>query len=271
MPILNKKGQYKLCLLLGFIIGSAGVFLLFGLNYSLLVDAFINYEGAFQIVLVISVRILLLSMITTYLYNKWFKQEAQYLTDIPFLLGLFFLILAFGKAIDLFWVLTFFTFSEEIVLLLVKIRYFIIIIEVSPLIYLGFEVVFFRLEDKYTKLKNKRFMNTFRARLIVLIVSIESVAIILVPNITILGMILPIILIPSLLGIVYIFYLAYKLNRLKVVKPKILTLGFLLYMISNILRPVMQGILGETANYVIVVEMLDVCIFIVLFFGLYKK
>jgi len=102
-------------------------------------------------------------------------------------------------------------------------------------------------------------------------VGAESTAIIMVPNVTILGMVLPIILIPSLAGIVYIFYLAYKLNRLKVIKPKILTIGFLLYMMSNIFRPLMQNILGETAKYIIVVEFVDVIIFIVIFLGLYKK
>ncbi|KKL68934.1 hypothetical protein LCGC14_2120040 [marine sediment metagenome] len=114
-------------------------------------------------------------------------------------------------------------------------------------------------------------LNLFRARLILLIVGIESAAIIFIPDITILGMVLLIILIPSLAGIVYIFYLAYRLKRLRVIKPKILTIGFLLYMISNIFRPVMQNILGETANYLIVVVFLDVCIFVVIFLGLYKK
>ena len=271
MSTLRKKRQYKIGLLIGVVLSIISVFFLFAFNYFLLFDAFINYEGAFEILLVISIRILLLSIITIYLFTKWFKQEAQYLSDIPFLLGLFFLILIFGKVVDLFWDLTFFTFNTNLVLFIVKIRYFIIIFEVAPLIYLGFEVIFFRLEDKYTKLKDKRFMNLFRAKLIVLIVGIESTAIIFIPNMTILGMVLPIILIPSLAGIVYIFYLAYRLKRLRVIKPKILTIGFLLYMISNIFRPVMQNILGETATYIIVVEIVDVCIFVVIFLGLYKK
>ena len=271
MTVLNKKRLYQFSLLVTIILGTLSVFFVFFVNYQLIVKAFIEYEGALQVVLIISLRILLLSIITFYLFNKWFKQEAQYLSDIPFLLGMFFFILVFGKAIDLFWDLTFFTFNDALVLLLVKIRYFIIIFEVAPLIYLGFEIILFRLEDKFVKLKDKKFMNTLRTRLIIIIVGVESVAIIIVPNITILGTVLPIILIPSLLGIVYIFYIAYRYNRLKMVKAKILTIGFLLYMISNILRPVMQNILGETANYVIVVEMVDLCIFLVIFLGLYKK
>jgi Na+/melibiose symporter-like transporter len=142
---------------------------------------------------------------------------------------------------------------------------------VAPLIYLGMEVIFFRLEDRFNKLKDKSFMNKLRNILISVIILTESIAIIMGPNFTMMGIILPIILIPSLLGIVYIFYMAYSLNRLTLVKPGILTISFFLYMLSNIFRPVMQNILGETASYIIVVEIVDIIIFMIIFLGLYKK
>ncbi len=268
---LSKKGRYKLVLLICIILAIIGVAVLYCINWSLIIQAFQAYEGAFEVLLVISIRILILSITTFYLFYKWFKQEAQYLSDIPFLLGLFFLILIFGKIIDLLWDLTFFTFNDDIVLIFLKFRFFIIIFEVAPLIYLGMEIIFFKLEDRFAKLKDKNYMNRLRTILIALIVIAESITIIIVPNYTILGLVLPIILIPSLIGIVYIFYMAYRLNRLKIVKPGILTIGFFLYMLSNIFRPVMQNILGETAVYVIVVELVDIFIFLVIFFGLYKK
>jgi hypothetical protein len=269
--IISKKSKYKISIFTCISLGIIGVILLYWLNFSLIIKAFSEYEGAFQVVLIILIRIAVLSITTTYLLNKWFKQEAQYLSDIPFLLSLFFLILIFGKTVDLFWDLTYFTFNDTIVLLLLKARYFIIICEVAPLVYLGFEIIFFRLEDKFIKLRNKKFMNKLRARLIILIFSVETIVVFAIPNVTVLARALPIILIPSLIGIVYIFYLAYKLNRLTVVKPKFLTIGFLLYMISNIFRPLMQSILGGTHIYIIVVESVDLLIFLVIFFGLYKK
>lgn len=271
MVIISIKSKYKISLLICISLGIIGIILLYWLNFSLIIQAFSDYEGAFEVVLVILIRIVILSITTSYLLSKWFKQEAQYLSDIPFLLSLFFLILIFGKAVDLFWDLTFFTFNDSIVLLLLKARYFIIICEVIPLVYLGFEIIFVRLEEKYTKLRDKKYVNTIRARLIVIIFSLETIVVFSIPNVTILARTLPIILIPSLAGIVYIFYLAYSLNRLSVVKPKILTIGFLLYMISNIFRPLMQSILGDTPSYIIVVEIVDIMIFLVIFFGLYKK
>ncbi len=269
--VLSKKGRYKLALFISIVLAIIGVGALFGFNWSLIIQAFQDYEGAFEVLLVISIRILILSITLIYLFHKWFKQEAQYLSDIPFLLGMFFLILIFGKAVDLLWDLTFFTFSDEIVTLFLKFRFFIIILEVAPLIYLGMEIIFFRLEDRFNKLKDKAYMNRLRKVLISVIILIESFVIVISPHFTILGIILPIILIPSLLGIVYIFYMAYSLNRLTIVKPGILTISFFLYMLSNVFRPVMQNLLGETASYIIVVELVDIIIFLIVFFGLYKK
>lgn len=269
--VILKKRSYKLIIFICVNLGIFGIILLYMLNSSLIVKAFNDYAGALEVVYVILIRVLILSITTFYLLKKWFKQEAQYLSDIPFLLSLFFLILAFGKAIDLFWDLTFFTYSEFMVLFLIKIRYIIIILEVAPLIYLGLEIVFFRLEEKFQKLKNKKYMNKLRFRIISILLIIELIIIIIAPNYNLLAVLLPIIVIPSLLGIVYIFYLAYRLNRLSVVKPKILTISFFLYLISNILRPVIQGIIGENAFYIIVVEIIDIVIFVIIFLGLYKK
>ena len=271
MTMLDNKRKYSYGLLASIFIGSVGIFILYFMNFSLIIKAFAEYEGAFQVVLTISIRILLLSIISVYLFKKWFKQEAQYLSDIPFLLGMFFLILLFGKAVDLLWDLTFYTFNDDLVLLFLKFRFFIIIFEVAPLIFLGFEIIFFRLEDKFSKLKDKRYMNRLRMILIAIIVGIESSAVIITPNNTTMGLLLPYIVIPSLLGIVYIFFLAYRLNRLSVVKPGILTIGFFLYLISNIFRPLMQNLLGEAASYIIITELVDIFVFLVIFIGLYKK
>jgi hypothetical protein len=268
---ISKKQSYKIVILTSISIGIIGILLLFLLNLSLVINSFRDVEGMAQVTYIIIIRIIILSITTFYLLKKWFKQEAQYLSDIPFLLSLFFLILTFGKAVDIFWDMTFNIFNEDIVLLLLKIRFITIILEVAPLIYLGLEIFFFRLEDKFQKLKNKTYMNKLRFRIITLIVIIELAVVITAPENNMLAILLPVIVIPSLLGIVYIFFLAYRLNRLTVVKPKILMIGFFLYLISNILRPVIQKIFGDNATYISLAELIDIIVFIVIFWGLYKK
>ncbi|MFW9897082.1 MAG: hypothetical protein ACFFD7_14850, partial [Candidatus Thorarchaeota archaeon] len=136
---------------------------------------------------------------------------------------------------------------------------------------LGFEIIFFRLEDIFQKLRNKEYMNQLRLKLIIIIVIVEFIAVSLSPTVLILTMLLPIFLIPSFMGIVYIFVLAYRYNRLSVVKPKILTIGFSLLLASSIVRMLLFLLLGENAGWVIFVEIIDLSIYIVVFFGLYKK
>ena len=114
-------------------------------------------------------------------------------------------------------------------------------------------------------------MNKLRIIIISSIVFVESFTVIITSNNTIMGLILPCIVIPSLIGIVYIFFLAYRLKRLTVVKPGILTIGFFLYLVSNIFRPLMQNILGEEASYIIIAELVDIIVFLVILVGLYKK
>jgi len=271
MSTINRSKLYKYSLIFCTLLVAILVSLIYILNFDLVILAIESYEGALEIMITICIRIILLFIMCLYLFGKWFKQEAQFLSDIPFLLGLFFLILMFGKALDLFHDITYFTFNDDVVLVLLKVRFFTIIFEVAPLLYLGMEVIFFRLEDKYTKLKNKAYMNRLRTILIAMIVIIESIPVLIGPSVTIVTMILPFILIPSLIGIVYIFYMAYRLNRLTVIKPGILTIGFFLYMLSSIFRPLLLNIIGEEAIYLVIVETIDIIIFLIIFFGLYKK
>lgn len=265
----SSKKKYKLIISLSIFAGIICILCLYLFTLPIILENLI--DGTLQTVLIISTRIIILSITTYYLFHKWFHQEAQYLSDIPFLLGLFFLILIFGKFIDLHWDLSFFLYDEATVLFYLKFRYILIIVEVAPLLFFGLEIIFFRIEDRFPKLKNKRYMNNLRTKIMILVTSIELTAIFIVPNYTILGGLLPFILIPSLIGIVYIFFLAYRLNRLSVVKPNILTIGFFLYLLSNIFRPLMHNILGDNPNYIIIVEAVDLVIFIVIFLGLYKK
>ncbi|MFX1410428.1 MAG: hypothetical protein ACFFA6_08745, partial [Promethearchaeota archaeon] len=96
--IAPKRKLYKYTLFSSVNLSVISVLILYYLNLALIIKAFSDYQGAFEVVLIISLRIVILSITAFYLFNKWFKQEAMYLSDIPFLLGLFFLILIFGKA-----------------------------------------------------------------------------------------------------------------------------------------------------------------------------
>ena len=206
-----------------------------------------------------------------YMFHRWFKQEEQYLSDIPFLFGIFLLLLVFGKILDLFWDLTFFTFNDDFVMFLLKIRFLIIILEMAPLIFLSISMILYlrSLRGKSTSDEKQRNKTTFRIML--LIVAIETTAVILAPTFTIMGILLPCIVIPSILVIIWMFIFAYKNKRLSQVHPLIIAIGFIAWLISNIMRPLLQIIYGETSIYVFTAEMIDFFVFLIIFLGFCLK
>ena len=263
--------KIKLILILSVILSTVGILILYLSNLSILIETYLTYEGAIGIILIITLRIFIMSLMTIYMFRTWFKAEHQFFDDTPFLFALFFLILTFGKTIDLFWDFTYYSFSSDLVLLLIKFRFVIIVVDLAPLLYIGLGIILFSLSSRYKKLGMEKYSNKIRIQLIVVIIIIELFAIILGSDILYLNRLLTIILIPSLIAIVYIFYIAYKGKRLSQVNPLILSLGFLLLMISNIFRPIATVIIGESANLIILVESIDLIIFLIIFIGCYKE
>jgi hypothetical protein len=205
------------------------------------------------------------------MYLKWFKQERQYISDIPFLFATFFLLLTFGKAVDLFFDLTYMFFNEAMNLTVIKLRYLLIIFTVLPLIYLSFAMILysFSLKDRFKTLKNENFQNKTNLIIILLLILIEIFLVLIVPNTTSIAILLPCVVIPSLLIIIWLFAFAYKHKRLSQVNSLVLLIGFSLYLVSQIIRPLVQAIIGENASYINSVELIDLIIFIIIFLGFY--
>ncbi len=267
-----EKRDFYLYSIIGCVVaGCIMIFIPFLFYYNEILESLMTIEGAWGVLIVLIFRIILLSIMAYYVLNEWFKQEEQYTFDIPFLFGIFLILLTFGKALDLFWDFTYFRFSEEIVLFILKIRYFIIIIELAPLLYIGFGIILysFSFKERYQHLSDQKTLNKVRLKLILLIIIIELFAIAISPHRNIVAILLPLFLIPSLAGIVYIFFFAYKHKRLSQIHPLIVGFGFFLYMISSILRPVFMHSFGETSAYLIFAEIIDIIVFIVIFIGLY--
>lgn len=230
-------------------------------------------EGIWLVLIIILIRISILSGMSSYMFRQWFKQETQYLSDIPFLFGLFFLVLIFGKFLDLLSDLTFFTITDDEILFLSKVRYFIAILTLLPMIYLsiGMILYYLSLKDRYQRYKDEKIRDKTRIKILIFIVFIEIIGVILSSDITILGLLLPIFVIPSLIIIVWLFTFAYKNQRLSQVHPLILAIAFGIYLISNMSRPLSKNFLGETAAWVIFSEIIDLLIFLIIFSGLILK
>lgn len=274
MVNLQKNKRISLFILsFGIIISTIAIVFLYALNWNLIIESYHEHEGALGVVLIISLRIIFVSAMAIYTFYKWFKQEEQYLSDLPFLFGLFFLFLIFGKALDLFADFIYFQLPESKVLIVLKIRYFIMILDFFPMIYLSSEMILFSfsLNQRFKRLTDEKMRNKISLWLIIIILIIESIFGILAPNSTILSIYYPIIVIPSLLTITWLFYFAHKNKRLSQVNTLILTIGFSAYLISQIIRPLAQIIIGESSLFLIFAESLDLIIFIIIFLGFYLE
>jgi len=270
---MNQKNQYKLILFLSILTGFISVTILYFLNLQTIIQAYNDIQGMDLVVIIVLVRILILFGSSMYMLYKWFKQEKQFISDLPILFALFFLLLTFGKMIDLFFDFTYSYFIESLNLLVIKIRYFIIIFTVLPLIYLSITMILFRLSlmDKFQKLKDEKTRNKTSSIIAMVIIIVESVAVIIVPDAPSISILLPAVVIPSLLVIVWLFAFSYRNKRLSQVNSFVLMIGFAAYLLSQIIRPVFQRLLGENTAYINLSEIIDLVIFIVIFIGFYLE
>ena len=273
MSISRKRNFYFLTLSSSVSLGIIAVLSLYYINWNSIVESYVTIEGALGVVSAISARIIIVSGMALYTFYQWFKQEEQYLSDLPFLFGLYFVLLVFGKALDLFSAFIFFQLNEFIVLTVLKVRFFIMVLNFFPMIYLSSEMILFSfsLKPRFKNLTNERKRNKISVRFIVVIILIESIAGILASNQRTLSIYYPIIVIPSLLTIVWLFNFARKNKRLSQINTLILTMGFGAYLVSQIIRPLAQFVIGESAMFLILAETLDLIIFVVIFIGFYGK
>jgi len=271
---MTKKQRYKYFILMILMIAATFISTLF-LIYSSKINKSLNtVEGAWLLMIIILMRISILSGMAFYMVRQWFNQEAQYLSDIPFLFGMFFLFLIFGKFLDLLSDLTYYTLVDENeALFILKVRFFIAILTLFPMMYLsiGMILYYLSLKDKYKIYKDEKTRDNTRKIILGIITIIEILAVILIPDVKTVGILLPCLVLPSLITIVWLFAFAYRRKRLSQVHPLILAIGFGIYLISNISRPLAQAFFGETPAYAIFSEIVDLLIFLVIFTGLILK
>lgn len=210
------------------------------------------------------------------MYRLWFKQDEQRFADLPFLFGTYYFLFTIAKAYVTLSFLVLLYMELELALILNKINFFFILLELLPLMYLGLGIVLFSLSlskrfPKLSKLNDTEFSNRIRLTIIVLLLIIESIFILLANSIEYISSILPFITIPSLIMIIYTFYLAWKHNVFDKVDPITLIVGFILILFTQILRPVTVRLFGESVFGAVIAEVSLIVSLIVVYFGLLGK
>ena len=270
---MEKKKALFITLLTGFISGLIGVFLLLLMYSDPIQKTLHTVPGADLALMALIIRISISFTMGGILLRKWFLQENQYLTDIPFLFGMFFLLHGFGKFFDIVNYFAYYELTQTELLTITKIRQFVAIATLAPMMYLSITMILFFLSlskdtSRYTNSKERE---TYALKILLIVVVLETMAIILTPSFEILTILFPILVIPSLVVIVWIMFFSHKHKRLTQIRTLIVGIGFLLYLGSSAFRPIGLILIGDNSLYIILVETLEIFIFAIIFLGLILK
>ncbi len=263
-----KKKKYKFLLSSICIVLAISYTLLIYFTYSIISGAY-QTDGLLATITIIF-RISILVSCTFYLLHKWFRQEAIYPSDAYFLFALFFIILIMGKGIDLYISLIFLneTFDINYLLVFFKLRYIIIIINALPLLYLGLEVII-NIFDAYVKNISKQKSNTLKIAIIFAFSFVITAFILFSTSLQLILNVLPIVTTLTMIGIIILFVMMYRIKRLSQANGLIIGLGFILVVISSIFRPSLTKDLD--ISVLILAELIDQAIYILIFAGFIKK
>ncbi len=268
-----KKQRYKWTILTSILLGTIGIIVLFLLNMPQINLTLLTVDGIQELVFITAIKTAIIAIMAFFLFKKWFNQEAQYLSDIPFLFGIFFLILVFGKLLDIIIAFNYYILNPEAVLLLIKIRYILLIIDLLFVLYLavGMILYYLSLKDRFEKYKDEKALDKARNKILIIILALEIIAVILSQTYSTILFLLPLIVVPSVLVLIWLFAFAYKNQRLSQVHPLILAIGFGTLLASQISRPMAQRLITDIAMYATFSEMFELIVFIIIFIGLLMK
>ncbi|MFW9937191.1 MAG: hypothetical protein ACFFD5_06045 [Candidatus Thorarchaeota archaeon] len=268
----EKKRKYK-NLILAITITLLIVFcFVYYLYWSTISNALIIIEGAELATLSAATRIVILSIMSYILFRKWFKQEVIYTSDAYFLFALFFMILTVGKLYDLLYnlILISDTFGDLFILMLSKIRYYIIIINILPILYIGLEATM-TFVSVYVKDLSKKQFSKIRLWIIFIVLLGLTIVITLATNITFLINVLPFFTIAIFIMIAIMFLFMYKNKRLSQANGLIIGIAFLYFIITNLLRSLISVIALTHPSFIVVADLLDISANVLMFIGFISK
>ena len=123
--------------------------------------------------------------------------------------------------------------------------------------------------DVYIKKISKRQSNILKISIISTFSSLISLLILFAQDLEVIVYVLPIVTTLTMIGIVILFILMYKIKRLSQAHGLIIGLGFFLIIISSLFRPSLTK--GFDILMLITAELIDTAIYILIFIGFIKK
>ena len=268
----TKKIKYKWYLIGSVVIIGTIFTLLYVIFWSTIQYSLTQLPNTMLSVIASLIRIVVLGIMSLLLFIKWFKQEAIYTSDAYFLFAVFFMILTCGKILDLHYNLLLVSelLDDTFLLVFLKIRFFLIIFNLLPVLYIGLQAIM-AIARAYIKEMSESRFNKIRSWILYIFAAVFSIIIVLATNISSLITVLPFftILIYILLAIMFLFM--YKNKHLSQANGLIIGIAFFAFIVSNIFRSIMSVYALDNPSIFFIIEGVDILVNFLMFIGFIRK
>lgn len=211
-------------------------------------------------------REIVLIFLGFFLLKKWLKSEKRFFTDLPFLMALTTFILIVAKAYDLYLYNLFGAYNFEIyiatdpiLIWYAKIRWLLILANTVPMVGLLLSIWMADYDKKYLYLT------------LIIFISSWTIYIVVVPTFGLIKDIHIFLLLPIILLSIITYLFLYKYKRLPEIHSLIISIAWIAYLVSSILRPFLMTIGEPPWGLVWVSELMDLIIWCIMTLGFVIK
>ncbi len=211
-------------------------------------------------------REIVLIFLGFFLLNKWLKAEKRFYSDLPFLMALTTFILIVAKAYDLYLYNLFgdydfeiYIATDPILIWYAKIRWLVILANTVPMVGLLLSIWMADYDKKYLYLT------------LIIFISSWTIYIVVVPTFGLIKDIHVFLLLPIILLSIITYLFLYKYKRLPEIHSLLISIAWIAYLISSILRPFLMTIGEPPWGLVWVSELMDLIIWCIMTLGFVIK
>lgn len=245
---LNLKNRTKLLIIFVFFILFFGLLIYFFFyfpNFEILLVFYQTLPLLVVLTTVVFLRIVISLYTSYFLLKRWINQEKKTIVSFPFIFSVFFFLFLPAKMMDLMMYLAYrlfetYSYSYQYLIFVIKIRYVFGVLSVLPLFLGGIYLYFFRLKLKYETIVIKKILLLFAS----IYIAFFSFIIIVLNNVESFTYVGALLVISSVSFIIWIFLKAHKERILNTINSLTLGIGFILYLISSALIPILITFLG---------------------------
>ncbi|NVM45799.1 MAG: hypothetical protein HWN79_12865 [Candidatus Lokiarchaeota archaeon] len=220
--------------------------------YSEISEMYSTNNFVILITIIILIRISVSIYGTYFLFKLWISKNSRRFTNLPLTFGIFFFLFVPAKLMDLLVFTTYrlytdFGFSYYLLLYIIKLRYFILTLSILPLFLSGIYLYLFRLNLRKPELKRKKLSKKLTVLFSILYFPIFFIIIIFLNEINMFSYVGALMTLSSLSFVIWVFLTAYKGKILSEINSLIISIGFICYLISNLILPILTNVIGPTS------------------------